>query len=43
VKYVGGGVLLRGCGFINGKIISGIFWYHMHLEESRILHAFNNW
>jgi len=26
--------------FINGKIILGIQWYHMHLEESRTLHAF---
>ena len=30
-------------GFINGKIISWILWYHMHLEESRTLHAFINW
>jgi len=25
--------------FINGKIISRIIWYHMHLEESRTLHT----
>jgi len=24
----------------NGNIISGIFWYHMHLDESRTLHTF---
>jgi len=28
------------CGFINGKIISEVQWYHMHLEESRTLHVF---
>jgi len=27
-------------GFINGKIISGIQWCHMHLDESTTLHAF---
>jgi len=26
-----------------GKIISGIQWYHMHLEVSRILHTFIIW
>jgi len=26
-------------GFINGKIISGILWYHMHLKEFRALHT----
>jgi len=30
-------------GFINDKIISGILWYHMHLEEYRTLHAFDIW
>jgi len=37
-----GGVYYVG-GFINGKIISGIIWCHIHLDESETLHAFIDW
>jgi len=43
VKYVSGGILLRGYGFNTVKLFSESNLYHMHLEESRTVHALEIW
>jgi len=42
VKYVSGGVLLRGCRFNTVKLSPESNWYHMYMQEFRTLYAFDN-